>query len=271
MAALQDKRTDDWVSALSTTTLSGTLANMLRDSGLKCSGEEAREWTVLPKEEPCSLHSMPAKHAKEEEAPSVIPRGSVIQQHITKVASIATRPTAAQTVDPVSDGSSLLHWLTSTATKSTATQTSDPVAGGRSLLQWRSTQGKYWLELKRVQHCIQQTLGQSRDPSRRLTARSPTAVLEQLRNHILHISHDMHAFNRSCCVEMATSSAPSASRRAAVRLRASQTRLPRLRRKGGAGHSGGGGGGGLRSGPAATQLRSHLGPTKSTHGGSAGR
>ena len=51
------------------------------------------------------------------------------------------------------------------------------------------------------------------------------------------------------------SSAPQASRRAAVRLRASQTRLPRST--------------GLRSGPAVTQLRSHFRPTKSMHGGSA--
>ena len=54
----------------------------------------------------------------------------MIQQNITKLAFIATRSTAAQTVDSVSEGSSLLHWLTSTAIKSTATQTSDPGADG---------------------------------------------------------------------------------------------------------------------------------------------
>ena len=39
-------------------------------------------------------------------------RSSVIQQNVTKLASIATRSTAAKPVNPVTDGSSLLHWLT---------------------------------------------------------------------------------------------------------------------------------------------------------------
>ena len=49
--------------------------------------------------------------------------------------------------------------------------------------------------------------------SRRSTARSPAAVLEQLRDRVRSISQDMHALSRSCCVEMATSSAPQAPRR----------------------------------------------------------
>ena len=57
----------------------------------------------------------------------------------------------------------------------------------------------------------QQTLEQSRDPGRRVRARSPIAVLEQLRDRIHGFSQDMHALNKSCCVEMATSSAPSAA------------------------------------------------------------
>ena len=40
----------------------------------------------------------------------------------------------------------------------------------------------------------------------------------------------MHALNRSCCVGMATNSAPSAARRAAVRLLAEQTRVQRYSR-----------------------------------------
>ena len=80
-----------------------------------------------------------------------------------------------------------------------------------------------------MQHSIQQTREQSGDPSLRLTA--PTAVMEQLRDRIRHISQGMHVSNRSCCVEMATSSVPQASRREAVRLRASQTRLPRSTQK----------------------------------------
>ena len=82
-----------------------------RDSELKFRAEmqreETSEWTVLLKEEPSSGNGMPAKQAEQEEARSVLPRGSVIRQNITKLASIATRSTAAQTVNPVSDGSSL--------------------------------------------------------------------------------------------------------------------------------------------------------------------
>ena len=63
----------------------------------------------------------------------------MIQQNITKLASIAIRTTAAQRVNPVSDGSSLLHWLTSTSTKSTATQTSNSVLAAAAALHSRET------------------------------------------------------------------------------------------------------------------------------------
>ena len=112
------------------------------------------------------------------------------------------------------------HWLASTATRSTATWTLNSVTDGRSVQQWLSTQGKYWLELQRLQHSIQQTLEQTRDPSRKLPARPPTVVLEQLRDRIRSNSLDMHALNRSCCVDMETSSVQLAPRRPAVRLRA---------------------------------------------------
>ena len=49
-----------------------------------------------------------------------------------------------------------------------------------------------------MQHSNQQTLEQCRDRGRRARARSPTAVLEQLRDRIRSISQDMHALNRSC-------------------------------------------------------------------------
>ena len=92
---------------------------------------------------------------------------------------------------------------------------------GSSLQQWCSIQGKYWLELQRLQHSIQQILEQTRDTSRKLPARTPTAALEQLRDRIRSIFLDMNAFNKSCSVEMATGSrqtscscaAPSWSRR----------------------------------------------------------
>ena len=168
----------------------GTPTDKQRNSGTEVQREESREWSVFTKEEPRSGNGTSAKNAKDEEARSVLPRGSVIQQNITKLASIATRSTAAQTMNPVSDGSSLLHRLTSTATKSTATQTSNSVLAGsgaplKGNTGWNS----------KVQHSIQQTLEPSRDPSRRSTARSPTAVLEQLRDRIRSISQDMHALN----------------------------------------------------------------------------
>ena len=106
--------------------------------------------------------------------------------------------------------------LASIATRSTATQTTHSVTDGSSLQQWRSTQGKYWLELRGLQHSIQQILTQTRNPSRKLPARTPTAVLEQRRDRIRSISLDMNAFSKSCSVEMATSSAPQSRLRAPV-------------------------------------------------------
>ena len=97
-----------------------------------------------------------------------------------KMASLSTRSTSAQTEDPA------------------ATQPADPGVDGRSLQQWRSIQWKFWLELQKVQHSVLQTLEQSRDPGRRPRARSPTAMLEQLKDRIRNISQDMHALERSC-------------------------------------------------------------------------
>ena len=105
---------------------------------------------------------------------------SVLRTGSVKMASLSTRSTAAQTEDPAWGGSSVWDWLTPTATKSAATQSADPRVDGQSLQHWPSTQEKYWLEPQKVQHSIQGTLEQSRDPGRRPRARSPTAMLEQL-------------------------------------------------------------------------------------------
>ena len=81
--------------------------------------EESREWTVLSKRGNECGNDMPAlstrltKNAIDEEARSALPRGSVIQQNMTKLASIATRSIAARTLNRVTDGRSLLHWQTS--------------------------------------------------------------------------------------------------------------------------------------------------------------
>ena len=120
-------------------------------------------------------------------------------------------------VNPVTDGSSLLHWLTSTATRSAATQTPNSVADGRPLQQWRSTQGKYWL----VQHSTQQTLEQSRDLSRRSTARSWNSYGTTSAPSPKTCTPTTGV---ACCVEMVTSSAQQAPRRSAPRLLAAEKR-----------------------------------------------
>ena len=89
-----------------------------------------------------------------------------------------------------------------------------------ALHQWRATEGEYWLELPRLQQRIQRTLDQIRDPSRQLPARTPTPILEQLRDRIVAIALDMNALNQSCSVESATSRAPQLPPRPAVRRRA---------------------------------------------------
>ena len=95
---------------------------------------------------------MPANSAVSDYKRSVSPRGSVLQQNVTKLAATATRSIAVQTKDPAWGGISLWGWLTPTAVTSTATQTSDPAADGRSVYQRRSIQGNGWLELQKVSH-----------------------------------------------------------------------------------------------------------------------
>ena len=61
--------------------------------------EQSRNWTVLSEEDPRSGNDKLAPSTRltktrDDEARSVLPRGSVIQQNMTKLASIATRSTA---------------------------------------------------------------------------------------------------------------------------------------------------------------------------------
>ena len=159
-----------------------TLTDMLRKSVPGSRGRtpayrqshQKRSQKVKTKRQPAPSTRL-TKRTKDEETRSVPPRGSVIQQNMTKLASIATRSTATQTTNSVTDGS--------------------------SLQQSRSIQGKYWLDLQRLQHSIQQIFQRTREPSRKLPARSPTAVLEQLRDRIRSISLDMNAHDKSCSVE----------------------------------------------------------------------
>ena len=129
-----------------------------------------------------------------EEMRTVLARSSVPHPNVTKSAAIGTRSIAVQTEDPAWGGISLWDWLTPTAVNPTATRVSEPGVDGRSLQQWRSIQGKHGLELEKVQHSIQQNLEQCRDPGRKPRARSPAAMLEQMKDRIRSSSQDMHFF-----------------------------------------------------------------------------
>ena len=211
----------------STNTLTGTLTNMPRNSGMKCSGKNNVSGLSSQRRSRAVGTACQPSTQKTKKRRSVPPRlGDSTKHH--KLAHIATRSTAAQTVNPVSDGASRADVYSD---QIHSLPDAEPF-GGRALAAAVALQRKYWLLLQRVQHSIQQTLEQSLDPSRRPTARSPTtAVLEQLRYRSRSISQDMRALNRICCVEMATSTAPQGSRRVAVRPRASQTRLTRTTQK----------------------------------------
>ena len=150
---------------------------------------------VVPKRE--EARSMPAKSAGSEDKRSVLPRGSVLQQNVTKLAATAARSIAVQTEDPACGGLSLWDWLTPTAVTSTATQTT---ADGRPH-QWRLIEGQCWVELQKVQHSIQSTLEQCRDRGRIPRAQSPPAMLQQMKERIHNIAQDMHMpAGRSWCV-----------------------------------------------------------------------
>ena len=138
MAAAHDKRTDEWASPEHFQRYGHRYAAKI---GAEIQREESRQWTVQSKEEPKSENEAPApstmltKDTKDEEARSVLPRGSVIQQNITKLASIATRSTTARTVNPTTDGGQ-----TSAATRFTilaAKRVMDRVMKATALQPWR--------------------------------------------------------------------------------------------------------------------------------------
>ena len=129
----------------------------------------------------------------------------MVQQNITKLASIATRSTAARTANPRSS-SDQIH--------------SHPDVGswgGRALAAAVALHSREVLAGAPV---MCSTVSVSEADSNRSGSESE-AVMGLLRDRIRSISQDMHALNRSCCDEMAASSSPHASRRVAVRLRAS--------------------------------------------------
>ena len=77
------------------------------------------------------------------------------------------------------------------------------------------SQGKYWLELQKVQHIIRQTLEHCRDPERKPRARSPTAMLEQMKDRTRSISQDMHLLSQSCGEEIPDTSAGASTKKEA--------------------------------------------------------
>ena len=112
----------------STTTsmLNNMLTHVPQDSGPKCSWKR----TVVPKEESCSENSKPAKHAKVEEARSVLPIGDSTERH---QAGVHRHPLHRHP----DSGSCLRRELfvglaDVAATNSTATQTSALVVDERS-------------------------------------------------------------------------------------------------------------------------------------------
>ena len=168
------------------------LADVPRGFGLKCT--EKREWSVPKK------------------------KGGDVQHadQVCRIRGQAFNPVeelSVTTADPAE------HEDTTSTTTTAATQTSAPAA----LQQWRATQRRFWLELQRLQHGTQRTLDQIRDPCPQLPARTPTAILEQLRDRI---ALDMNALNQSC-VESA------ACRRAPVSVQQTRTKrsAPKRRRR----------------------------------------
>ena len=144
--------------------------------------EQQRDCFLQKTEEACS---MPAKSAGSEDKRSVLPRGSVLQQNVTKLSAIAACSVAVQRrALPVGLGT---------------------MDDGRSLRRWRSVQGQYWVELQKVQHNIQHTLNKRRDSGRPPSAHSPTVMLEQMKERIHNIAEDMKilrtgAAGKSQCV-----------------------------------------------------------------------
>ena len=137
----------------------------------------------------------------------VPPKGSVLLQHCGTKRSVERED-------------SLWDWLTTSTTTTAAT---------RQLEQWCSIQHKSWMELQRLQRRIQRT-HQIRDRSRQLPARTPTAVLEQLRDRIKATALDMTALNQSCNVERNTPRAHHGPPRPAVCRRA-PTSVPQTQPK----------------------------------------
>ena len=167
----------------STSTLISTPTNVPRKYKRKCNGRKRGNGRPFRRKiRAVGETSQPGTPKKRVCVHSVPPRRSV------KMASLSTRSTSAQTEDPAWSGISLWDWLRPTATKTAAIQTADPGVDKHSLHQWRSIQGK-----------------------RRPRARS---LLEQVKDRICSSSQDMHALNRSCCVELVRSSLTRAKEKA---------------------------------------------------------
>ena len=179
-----ESHTKHLLAELSVTTehtpLAGTThihaTDMPQKSAPKLKGR--RVWTVSSKAEP-------------------LPRGSVAQQNMTKLATIATRSTATRTAIFRSDRS--------------------------SMQQWRSIQGKYWLELQRLQHSIQPHPSAGPSSSGTAPGLSPLCKVEMATSST-PISPHRHAFRLRAPVQRRTSPAKQRQRTTRKRTRRNQRR-----------------------------------------------
>ena len=166
-----------------------------------------------------------------------MPRGPVLLQRVAS-SSAAVQTENSEDV--------LWDWLTAstTMTTSTATQTlhhfhcdvdDNPDVRPDTFQQWRGIQGKYLLGLHKLQHSIQRTLEQIRDPRRPLPARTPTTAHDQptKRTKIttddmdLHCAELLHGDGSRQCPSL-----PSLSERRTVQLRPlKRRRKPAHRRR----------------------------------------
>ena len=98
---------------------------------------------------------MPAKSAGSEDKCSDHPRGSVLQQNVTKLAPVP--PTPLLSKRKIQHGEAPLCGSGRRPRQSLPQppKTTDPAADGRSPHQWRPIQVQYWLEVQNVQHNIQ--------------------------------------------------------------------------------------------------------------------
>ena len=103
----------------------------------------------------------------------VLPRGSMVKENLTRLATIETRSLGLQTASP-------------TATRSVTTHTTSFTMHKGSLQQWRYIQGACRIELHRLQHRVSQIITQTRDPKQKAPERFSTTSSRVARSNRVH-------------------------------------------------------------------------------------